>query len=151
MRLSWVRIPPSANVKNSKMHKKTKGSIAEMAVSLHLMEMGWNILFPFDENNRYDLVIEKEGKFARIQVKYVTPKNGVLNVNCRSSNNWSVLKYTAKEIDLIAAYDSINKSIYFIPVRNVNNSVFKIRINQAKNNQKIGIHPAKDFLKINIL
>ncbi len=87
------------------MHKKTKGSIAELAVAAHLMSDGWRVLLPYGENTRYDLVAEKDGKFMRVQVKYVTPKNGKLYVNCRSSNNWSVLPYTAQEIDLIAVYN----------------------------------------------
>ena len=73
------------------MHKKTKGSIAELAVAAELVKEGWHILVPYGENTRYDLVAEKDGRFVRIQVKYVTPKDGKLYVNCCSSNNWSVL------------------------------------------------------------
>ncbi|MDP4000704.1 MAG: group I intron-associated PD-(D/E)XK endonuclease [bacterium] len=95
------------------MHKKTKGNIAEMAVAGHLIEHGWHILLPLGENHRYDLVAEKAGKFVRIQVKYVTPKHRALDVNCRSSNNWSVLHYTAKEIEAIAVYDSKKQKYLF--------------------------------------
>ncbi len=118
------------------MHKKTKGSIAELAVAGRLLEEGWQILFPVGENCRYDLVAEKDGKFLRVQVKYVTPKNGALEVNCRSSNNWSVLHYSAKDIDLIAAYDSVSRNIYFIPVDKINRNSFKIRIESSRNGQK---------------
>ena len=93
------------------MHIKTKGYIAEMYVAACLIEDGWKVLMPVGENNRYDLVAERGGKFIRIQVKYVTPKGGALEVNCRSSNNWSVLHYTAEEIDVIAVFNSDNKSI----------------------------------------
>ena len=87
------------------MHKKTKGAIAEAAVATHLLSHGWNVLFPFGENHRYDLVAERNSRFIKIQVKYVTPKNGGLEVNCKSSNNWSVNKYTARQVDFIAAYN----------------------------------------------
>lgn len=117
-----------------------------MFVAARLIEDGQRVLFPVGENNRYDLVAEKKGRFIRIQVKYVTPKNGALEVNCRSSNNWSVLRYTAKEIDAIAAYNAHDKSIYFIPVKKINRNTFKIRICKAKNNQKLKIHLAEDFL-----
>jgi len=49
--------------------------------------LGYKVLLPYGENSRYDMVAEKDNKFLRIQVKYTTPKNGVLEVNCRSSNN----------------------------------------------------------------
>jgi len=133
------------------MHKKTKGSIAELIVASHLMEEGWNMLLPVGENNRYDLVGEKDGKFIRIQVKYVTPKNGVLEVNCRSSNNWSVLHYSEKDIDVLAVYDSVNKSVYVIPVSKINRSSLKLRVSATKNNQKAKVHFAQDFLLKNLI
>ena len=49
------------------MHKKAKGSIAELQVSIDLMKRGWDVLIPYGENCRYDLVAEKEGKFIRIK------------------------------------------------------------------------------------
>ena len=131
------------------MHIKTKGYIAELYVTARLIEDGWRVLNPVGENHRYDLVAEKEGTFIRIQVKYVTPKNGVLAVNCRSSNNWSVLHYSAKEIDMIAVFNSENKSIYYIPVSKINRSLFKLRLSPAKNKQKAKIHLAEEFINLN--
>ena len=85
-----------------KLAKKTKGDTAELIIAAKFIENGWQVLFPFGENHRYDLVAEKGNKFLRVQVKYVTPKNGALEVSCRSSNNWSVIHYTSKDIDVIA-------------------------------------------------
>jgi Holliday junction resolvase-like predicted endonuclease len=140
---------PGSRNKSGKMHIKTKGYIAELYVTARLIEDGWRVLSPVGENHRYDLVAEKEGVFIRIQVKYVTPKNGVLAVNCRSSNNWSVLHYSSKEIDIIAVFNSENKSIYYIPVSKINRSLFKLRINPAKNKQKAKIHLAEEFVNLN--
>jgi len=119
-----------------------------MYVAARLIEDEWRVLIPVGENNRYDLVAERDGKFIRIQVKYITPKDGALDVNCRSSNNWSVLHYTPEEIDVIAAFNSDSKSIYYIPVSKINHSSFKLRINSAKNNQKTKIHFADDFTEL---
>lgn len=132
------------------LSKKTKGDIAELAVAKRLMGENWKILFPYGEDHRYDLVAEKDKKFVRIQAKYVTPKNGVLDVNCRSSNNWSVMIYTPEEIDFIAVYDSINKDIYFISVQDINRKSFKIRIEDCKNKQMKKVHPAKNFSELKI-
>ena len=130
--------------------KKTKGDIAELAVSKRLIEEDWKILFPYGENHRYDLVAEKNNKFLRIQVKYSTPKNGVLEVNCRSSNNWSVLHYTSKDIDMIAVYNPKSEKVYFIPVSEINHSLIKLRIEPSKNNQKLKIHLAENFSELRI-
>ncbi|MFH1745218.1 MAG: group I intron-associated PD-(D/E)XK endonuclease [bacterium] len=130
------------------LHKKTKGDIAEMRIAADLLEKGWHVLFPYGENNRYDLVAEKSGKFIRVQVKYVTPKNGSLDVNCRSSNNWNVVSYTAKEIDYIGVFDSDSENIYYIPSGLMNKNLFKIRLKPSKNNQRKRINLSEDFSEI---
>lgn len=130
------------------MHKKEKGVIGELAVAAHLAREGWQVLFPYGENCRYDLVIERNGIFKRVQVKYSTPKNGALRINCRSSNNWSVLPYTAEQIDMYAVYDSEHKDIFFIPIQETNTSVMNLRIAESKNNQQTNIRFAKDYREI---
>ncbi len=127
------------------MHKKTKGSVAELVVAAKLMNEGWHILMPYGENARYDLVAEKDGRFVRIQVKYVTPKDGKLYVNCRSSNNWSVVPYTAKEIDVLAVYNAIDASVYYVPVGSIRKSAMTLRLEPTKNNQKAHVRFAKEF------
>jgi len=132
------------------LHKKYKGDIAELVVAAKMVEMGWRVLFPYGENARYDLVGEQNGRFIRIQVKYTTPKNGVMDTNCRSSNNWSIIHYTPADIDFIAAYNPQDREVYFIPAHKINKSTFKLRLDEAKNNQKLKINMAKDFLGLNM-
>ena len=130
------------------MHKKTKGSIAELAVAARLMRDGWRVLLPYGENTRYDLVAERKGRFVRIQVKYVTPKEGKLTVNCRSSNNWSVLPYTAAEIDAIAVYEAGSGAIYYVPVGDIRQNEMILRLAPTKNRQKINVRFAGDFTEL---
>ena len=126
------------------MHKP----VAELAVATRLMKEGWNVLVPYGENTRYDLVAERDGRFVRIQVKYVTPKEGVLKVNCRSSNNWSVLPYTAKEIDSSAIYDAIAETVYFVPVGGMRKSAMVLRLDPTKNHQKANVRFAREFCEL---
>ena len=94
------------------------------------------------------MVAEKGNKFLRVQVKYVTPKNGALEVSCRSSNNWSVIHYSSKDIDVIAVYDSADKQVYFIPAKEINYSSLKLRLKNPKNNQEKYIRYAKNYTKL---
>ena len=57
---------------------KQKGDIAEAFVTFLLKQKGFTVLIPWGEDNRYDLVSEKNGVFKRIQVKYVSTRNGGL-------------------------------------------------------------------------
>ena len=132
------------------VNKKIKGDVAELAVAQKFIKEGYKILFPYGENHQYDLVAEKDGKFFRVQVKYCTPKNGVLNINCKSSNNWSVLHYTEKYIDVLAAYNPEDNQVYFIPVDQINHSLMKLRISPAKNNQELRINLAENFKELRL-
>ena len=127
------------------MHRKTKGSIAELAVAGWLMKSGWHVLLPYGENMRYDLAAERSGKFIRIQVKYVTPKNGALYVNCCSSNNWSVLHYSVRDIDMIAVYNPKSERIYFVPVSQIRKNAMLLRLKPARNGQKKNVRYADTF------
>ena len=130
------------------MHKKTKGSIAELAVATRLFREGWRVLLPYGENTRYDLVAERDGRFVRIQVKYVTPKAGALPVNCCSSNNWSVSQYTPEEIDIIAVYNSQNERTYFVPVAQLPKGNMKLRLDPPKNNQRAKVRYAAQYAEL---
>ncbi len=110
------------------------------------MERDYGILFPANENSRYDLVAEASGQFWRIQVKYSSPKNGMLRINCISSNNWSEKVYTSHEIDYIAAYDPTNGSIYFVPVNELNGRQINLRVEGARNHQTKKIKYASEYL-----
>lgn len=116
---------------------KQKGDIAEAFVTYLLKRKGFNVLIPWGEDNKYDLVTEKNGVFKRVQVKYVTPKNGVLEVPMRSSNNYNIIHYSSKDIDIIAAYSSQQSKVYLIPLNKIKNRrVCKLRLIPTKNRQK---------------
>ncbi len=106
------------------------------------------VSFPISENTQYDLIIEKNGKMKRVQVKTVVPKNGVMIINCRSSNNWDVINYSKKDFEILAAVDIISKNIYYIPVKHINKSCINLRLTASKNKQEKNINLAKSFLKI---
>lgn len=131
---------------------KKKGAIAETKVLAYLIERGFNVSIPWGEDIRYDLVSEKEGVFKRIQVKYVTPKNGRLDVFQRSKNNWNTIKYTPKDIDITAVYDPKNDNTYFIPIEIFpKNNTLNLRIANPKNNQEKNIIWASKFENTDVL
>ena len=116
---------------------KQKGDIAEAFVTFLLKRNGFNVLIPWGEDNRYDLVSEKNGVFKRIQVKYVSTRNGGLEVAIRSANNFNIIHYSPKDIDIIAAYSPEQNKVYFIPLNSIKNrSQVKLRLMPTINKQK---------------
>lgn len=125
---------------------KQKGDIAEAFITFLLKEKGFNVLVPWGEDGRYDLVTEKNGVFKRIQVKYITPRNGVLEVAIRSSNNYNIIHYSPKDVDIIAAYSPKDNKVYFIPLNSITNKrVCKLRLVPTKNRQKKKVILASDY------
>ncbi len=115
---------------------KQKGDTAEAYLAYTLKQNGFNVLIPWGEDVRYDLVSEKNGIFKRIQVKHIKPRNGVLEVRFRSCNNHKVIHYSSNEVDIVAIYNEEGKKVYFIPLADAGRKGYKLRLTPAKNNQK---------------
>ena len=124
---------------------KQKGDIAESFVAYLLRLNGFNVLIPWGEDNRYDIVSEKNGVFKRIQVKYVTPKNGIIEVAIRSANNYKTIYYSPYNTDIIAAYTPDNK-VYLLSMMDIENKkVCKLRLEPTKNKQKKNVVIASKY------
>jgi hypothetical protein len=48
---------------------KRTGDLTEAQVMTALLGAGYNVLVPWGDNQRYDLVMEKAGRFHRVQCK----------------------------------------------------------------------------------
>lgn len=59
----------------NQMNPSQIGLITEMKCQLFLVELGYNVLIPKGNHQKYDLVIENNGKFTRIQVKHASSQN----------------------------------------------------------------------------
>ncbi|OGC23945.1 hypothetical protein A2291_05530 [candidate division WOR-1 bacterium RIFOXYB2_FULL_42_35] len=125
---------------------KQKGCIAEAKVLSYLVSKGYKVFLPWGEDHRFDLLCEVAGAYKRIQVKFVTPKNGCLEVPLRSMNNWSRIRYSSQNVDIMAAFNPDNDKIYFIRLSEFPNmSTIKLRFDEAKNLQQKHIKWAADF------
>ncbi len=63
---------------------KAKGDLAELKVACDLVERGYQVAIPFGEDADYDLVLLRDEKIERVQVKHSTSRNGVVPVKCKS-------------------------------------------------------------------
>ena len=51
------------------MNSKQKGNITELECMLAFIKLGYNVLTPYGDCERYDFVVDVNGKFIRVQVK----------------------------------------------------------------------------------
>ena len=94
--------------------------IGEMSVAqilAHLVSAGKTVLTPFGDNKRYDLVVEENGKFYRIQCKTACFKGDHIKFSTKSTN-WNSGKQRSYigEIDLFAVYFREQNIVYLLDV-----------------------------------
>ena len=130
------------------MNSKQIGNITEFEAMLHFMKLGYNVLTPYGDCERYDFVVDKGDKFVRIQAKTSSTddEGASFRFSCRSCNrkDGKIIHhyYTNQEIDYFVTI--FNNKCYLIPVEECGADK-KLRILPAKNGQVKGITWAKDY------
>ncbi len=128
------------------MNSKAIGERTEAQVLAALLKKGLTVLIPFGDNQRYDLVIDENGKFTRIQCKTGRLKKGAIAFNtCSIDVNTQKRKSYYGEADLFGIYCPETDKCYLIPVRDCGKRETKLRVLPAKNNNKINIRLASDY------
>lgn len=129
------------------MNSGEKGKVAELLVAAQLIEKGYTVSCPLHPC-RYDLVIEKNNKFYRVQVKYIgkatsrTTVAVMLHSICRSGRKY----YSESEIDVVVAYYEPDSSFFVIPYSFVaGKTALNIRLKKAANSQKVKVVPREEF------
>lgn len=116
-----------------------KGCETELLAAFVLTKNGFNVSFPFGTQSRYDLVVEKDNVFYKVQVKTASwSKSGVnsyLQARLSSSNLGNKNKvYQENEVDFFFISDS-NRS-WLIPFKDVQDQT-SVCLDSSNPNYKI--------------
>lgn len=136
------------------MTSKQKGNITELECMTAVVRLGYNVLTPYGDCERYDFVIDINGKFYKIQCKTSkSDDNGAsFMFSCRSNHrkDGKIVhhKYTRDEIDYFITH--FNGNCYMIPVEDCGGSKY-LRIREPKNAQESGIAWAENYLLENVI
>lgn len=84
-----------------------------------MIEQGWNVLVPIGNHQKYDLVIEKNNKFYRIQVKHAMAVDDIgflVRTKYEVRENGKVKKktYTVEDVDYFMT--EFKNKFYMFPV-----------------------------------
>lgn len=134
-------------------HPKAVGDASAAMVLARLVQAGKEILVPFGENQRYDLVIDEGDKFIRVQCKTGRVRNGAIWFpTCSSTyhhpNNQGIRfyqHYYRGDAELFGGYCPDNDSVYLVPVEEVGIREAALRIEPIKNSQAKRIRWARDY------
>ena len=140
--------PPALNL-------KAKGDLAELKVATDLMSRGYKIALPYGEDWDYDLILCRDAKLERVQVKHTRSDGNVIIIRCRSQSLTNgkvraVKQYTARTVDWIAAYDATSDRCYYLAadLLGTGRSMLSLRLTPSRNGQVAGIRLATDYVDI---
>lgn len=98
----------------SKLNTRQRGQVAELAFMRKAATLGFAVSRPWQEGERYDVIVRAESTFWRVQVKSVLarhqsrPSHHVQTVTGRDRRTYSLT-----EIDFLAAY-IFEKDVWYV-------------------------------------
>lgn len=133
------------------MSNNTKeiGERTEAIILASLIKAGFVVLTPFGDNQRYDLVIDYEGEFFRIQCKTGRMKNNIIRFSACSVTRANKASGASRkdyrgQIEAFGVYCPDNDKIYFVPVGDVGVEG-NLRLTPPKNNQVSKVKMASSY------
>jgi hypothetical protein len=114
------------------------------------VKLGIDVYRSIVEGGRYDLILDIGTRLLRVQCKWAVRHAGVISVRCyssrRTANGFRVRRYTAEEIDAVAAYCAELDRCFLLPACLVEgHGVLSLRLEPTRNCQKLNIRWADDF------
>lgn len=129
---------------------KQLGNITEIECMLAFIKLGYNVLTPYGDCERYDFVADINGNLIKIQVKHACDSNiedGYITFRCanKTTQNGSFVnhRYSKEQIDYFATH--YNGKCYLIPVEETGSSMKTLRFKPPANGQVKGITFAEEY------
>lgn len=133
------------------MNTKQVGTVSEAMVLAHFLKLGWKVLMPFGDNERYDLVIDRGSGFETVQVKTGRMAEGAIVVpTCSTightgSGRLMMNRSYAGEVDLLAAYEPTSGGVYLVPMESCGKKEIRLRVSPTRNGQVRKVRLASEY------
>ncbi len=103
------------------MSKVKRGTAGELIVKAKALLNGFNVFENSNEDSKSDLILEKENRLYRVQVKLINPQ-GQLPVRklTHSKTAHKQYHYTPQDVEYFAAVDLVTFDVYMVPIQIVN-------------------------------
>jgi hypothetical protein len=124
--------------------------MSRLKILAKLMRQSKLVLMPIGDHLRYDLAIDDEGRFLRVQCKTGRLINGAVlfltcSINSRNKRGKTIRRSYRGEVELFGVYCPDNGKCYLVPVGNVGPNQGFLRVNPPRNGQKTRILWAEDY------
>jgi hypothetical protein len=129
-------------------HPVDIGQRSEGAIMTELIKRGYGVLLPLGVNQRYDLVIESEGRFLTAQCKTGRLRNGAVEFSgqsVQSNTRGSRRRSYAGQVDLFIVYCPANEGLWVIPCDEVPSTGMYLRVDPPRNRQSKRVRWAREY------
>ena len=129
------------------MNPKLVGEKSEARIIAALLQLDLPVLKPFGDSQRYDLVVEREGQFLRVQCKTGRLVRGAVEFPTCSSyrHRQRGVRHYRGQADYFAIFCPENEKTYVVPVESVGLKKCRLRVEVCRNGQREGVRPAADY------
>ena len=131
------------------MQTRHKGNISEAFVIGRLLEIGYTVLVPVGNMERYDLMLEDaDGDIVRAQVKTGRLRNGAIVFSTASVNYKGERKSYDGQVDVFLIYSPDTREVYCVPCYMASKASMYLRVTQSKykTSPKSTIKWAEDYI-----
>ena len=130
-------------------HTVDVGLRTEAVITAELLRRGVRVLQPFGFNHRYDLVLDVDGEFVRVQCKTGRLRRGAVeftseSVRCNSTT--AVRRSYDGDADIFLVHCPDTDGIYAVPVAGAPKRCVTLRVDPTANAQAKGVRWASDYL-----
>ena len=129
-------------------NSKSIGDVSQSQVMTALLSRGATVLMPFGDNARYDLVVEENARFIRIQCKTARIRNGAIVFAVASSqyHRGGKRRDYRGQADAFGVFCPDNECTYIIPAHDLPLArEAKLRLTRPRNSQVKGIRWAAKY------
>src|SRR5690348_3729736 len=138
-----------------KSNKKALGERSQAIIMYKLLEAGYNVLTPYGDNTRYDLVIEDaNGQFWRVQCKtgwieadgaYIELATASSYYHTKAGRTGHGRKDYRGQVEYFAVYCPDTGKVYLVPIDHVGITNARLRLVETGNKQSKNVRWAKDY------
>ena len=120
----------AVNAVCEKLNPKAIGERSEAMVLAALLRAGELVAFPFGDNQRYDLLVDRGDRILRLQVKTGRLARGVVEASLCSSytHRGGGKRGYRGQCDYFAIYCPENNGVYFVPVGECGETSIYLRV-----------------------
>jgi hypothetical protein len=129
-------------------HPVDIGARTEATILAELVKRGYRVLLPFGENQRYDLVLDLDGSFHRVQCKTGRLRNGCVVFSAKSVQSnmrRAVIRDYEGDIELFIVHCPETDALYAISIDEATRTQGTLRIDPTGNGQGKRIRWARDY------